>query len=150
MSQAALASSWNPPCWEGAGLAQPGLGKVPNMLVQACPPGPGGPPNTLAAWERQGPIPSGREARDREGGDRYTQGGAERLYTEKVNTEPRRGRRETSDLTVLITQNHFWWGGEVGVGKEQKLWKQEVHSSKATLSFLGCVTSAAKVPFKPQ
>lgn len=80
------------PCWEGGGLAQPRLGRVPSMLVQACPPGPGGPLNTPA---RQGLIPTGRDQLRREEHGMGREGTATFrtepnntiCYTEKVNTE---------------------------------------------------------------
>lgn len=57
-TQAAPASCWNPPL---PGRRRPGStlpGRVPGMLVQACPPGLGGPLTTPA---RQGLIPKGRD-----------------------------------------------------------------------------------------
>lgn len=80
------------PCWEGGGLAQPGLGRVPSMLVQACPPGPSGPQYTPA---RQGLIPTGRDqlrgeehGMGREGTATFrTEPKCTTRYGEKVNTE---------------------------------------------------------------
>ena len=85
------------PCWEG-GLAQPRLGRVPSMLVQACPPGPGGPLNTPA---RQGLIPTGRDQHGSEEHGMGREGTATFRakpnhtirYAEKVNTELGSDRR---------------------------------------------------------
>lgn len=85
----APASCWNPPL---PGRRRPGstrLGRAPSMLVQACPPGPGGPLNTPA---RQGLIPVGRDQacseEHRMGRGRQLRLGLRRVrYSEKVNTE---------------------------------------------------------------
>lgn len=75
LSQAAPASRWNPPL-PGRRRRRPGStqpGTVPSMLVQACPPGPGGPLNTPA---KKGLIPIGRDQACSEEAHRTGRGGS--------------------------------------------------------------------------
>lgn len=70
MLQAVPDSCWNPPCRQGGGLAQPRLGRVPNMLVQACPQAlvgpqiPQQPGKGTASFHQGGKQGMGRERAD--------------------------------------------------------------------------------------
>lgn len=163
MLQAAPASCWNPPRREGGGLARPRLGRVPNMLVQACPPRPWWAPKYPSSLGKARPhsIRVGSTGRGGRGLISAGWSGRTLLLTGKYRKGGTAGvggdmwgplggstdlsASPSSPLTVLVTQNHLGGGGW-GEREDWSSRSRKCAAQRLVLPFPGRVTLATQVP----